>query len=360
MIHLFDRIYLAHDNFLEGGSYIHISKLVYGELGATSRDPNAMFCGATVQEILGDKSFLDFFRILSNVDKKLFIYADKEGFADVLTVWLKSATNMDDIAFEKYIDMYLHKFNTFYGKPTSDFKTILLNAWANAPSFDVSSGVSLSRSYEFLLASALYNREFQYKPQLKAALLHFYKREYEHSLLEIKKDIDMYMFSDTVLSIFGENIDSVEELKASEKYNELFNRPMWKEFIPYDMVDNSGTYLPGSNSIVDISKATINDLENFFELYVKIKSSHDITSLFPLDLIDINYYKEQVIDICKEIILGEMTDETYNKILDRIVSNDMLLNAPTDLFQTILNLLVSHIKKLHKTNDARLFYYTLK
>lgn len=359
MVHLFDKVYLAHDNFIEGGFYIHISKFAYGELGAQNGDPNAMLFGSTVQDALGDKTLLDLFRILSNVNKKFYIYADKEAFATILATWLKSSTNMDDIAFNKYIDMYLYKYNTYYGKTNDNFKELLQAAWTNAVSYDVSSGVSRNRSYEFLLASALLDRNFAYKDSFKAVLLHFYKREYEHILLELKRDVDTLMFSDTIRSIFGDEIDTPEELKASEKYNELFNRPMWKEFIPYDMVDNTG-YLPGTNSIVDITKATVRDLENMFDLYVRIKTSHSIASIFPIDIVDIGAKKEELINICKEIIIGKMSDELYNNTLDNIVTEDLLMNTPYDLFQTILTLLVSHIKKLHKQNDPRLFYYTLK
>lgn len=359
MIHLFDKVYLAHESFMEGGHNIHISREVYENLGAKNENPYSMLSGATVKDALGDKTLLDMFKLLSNVDRKFYIYTDNEAFAKIITTWLKSATHMDSIAFNKFVDMYIHKYTAYYGKPYGDLKTALIDAWESAIEYDVTEGVSKNRSYEFLLASALHDRNFKYKDNLKKVLLHFYKREYEHILLEIKRDIDTHMFSDTIRNIFGQDIDSPEELKQSPKYNELFNRPMWKEFISYDLVDNTG-YLPGTNSAIDITKATIGDVENMFDLYVAIKTSHSIASIFPIDLVDIDARKEEVVNICKEVILGEMSDELYHSTLDKIISEDLLMNTPYDLFQTILNLLLSHVKKLHKQNDPRLFHYTLK
>lgn len=360
MIHLFDKVYLAHEDFMEGGFNIHISKKVYGELGANNTNPITMLSGPTFQEALGDKTLLDLFKILSKVDKKLYIYTDHEAFATLLTAWLKSATNMDSLAFSKYVDMYIHKYTSYYGMLKGDLKNTLLAAWESAPSYDITDDISRSRSYEFLLASALYDRNFKYKDILKKVFLHFYKRQYEHNLLEIKRDIDTHMFSDTIRNIFGQDIDSPEELKVSPKYVELFNRPMWKEFISYDHVSNTG-YLPGTNSAIDMTKATIRDIENMFDLYVEIKTSHNISSIFPIDMIDIDARKEEVVEICKNVILNEMTDDLYNSTLDKIISDDFLLNTPNDLLQNILNLLVSHTKKLYKQNDTqRLFHYTLK
>ena len=357
MLHLFNRIYVEHEQFIEGGDMIHLSKLF--NLKPKELPPSILLLGVNLQDAYPEKNYLDLFKLLSKENRKIVIYTDTENFSEVVATWLKSLTNMNTEAYTKFIDMYLHKYNTYYGLNKEPLRTHLLNAWNTAVSYDLSE-VSKSVSYEFLLSSALYNKDFQYKDILKNLLLSFTKREYEYTLLELKKNLDNFMFSDSVLKIFGEDIDTVEEMQESSKYKQIFNIPMWKSEVSYDYVGIN--YLPGSKSIIDLSLATPQDIDNLFEVYTQVTSKIlETKAPLPVDIVTSNFYEQDVKEICAAITNKNMSEELYEKCLSRIVENDFLINTPTDLIQTTLNIFISYIKKLKLNNDMdRLYYFTIK
>lgn len=358
MLHLFKTIYLEHDLFIEGGDYGHFSKL-FENITMEEMPPNVLFYAANLNHAMPGATYSDFFRMLSEKDKRIVIYADDENYAEIMATWLKSTTNMNKEYYTKYVDMYLHKYDTFYGYPKQNLRTVLLNAWDTSTACDLTD-VSKSVSYEFLLASALYNRDFEYKDIFKKTLLNFTKREYEYTFLELKKNLDNHMFSDAILKIFGEDIDDVEEMKQSEKYVSIFNRPMWKNEVSYDYVGIN--YLPGKKSIIDMSLATPEDIRNLFNLYVDFNTRIlDNNSQLPQEVLDTNFYETDVLELCDAILSNHMSDELYYKCLDRIMGNSFIIGVPTDLVQNVLNIFVSYVKKLKLNNEMdKLYYFTLK
>ena len=356
MLHLFNNVFIEQEkylNLLESPDIIVVSADY--KLDPINASDNVSQTGTSLEEILGDKTLQSWFDSLIAKTTKVVIYADNDCFAKIATTWLKSATNMDQASFNTYIDCYGFHINSF-AKGNPELVTALKDAYTGAETLNLS-GIDYNPSFEFLFASAMHDANFKYKAKLVRLLSKFLKRQYEEIILEVRRDIDRNALNanlQTVLGGSGKTLSTLHELPdmsvfTGSYWNDTPNVPAYK------------SYMPGSNSKLDISKATDAEINALVAVIKKVRlavmevTQDDIHSNLTDDTTGSYTYINTVKD-------SDLTNDQYNSVLSDMTNKNIdVPHVPTDLIDSIVSVFVSHVKSLKQTSDlTSLQKFTLK
>ena len=395
MIHLFDNKFLQLDKYVQPFNHRVIISEEYAtdDLKDTSVHPTILKSGKNFNDALGeDKDVNYLIRLLFNFKSKVIVLADIKTYAEILTIWLKSITNMDKERFDIYADCFAHKESKLHND-TSFYRisAIMKSEWATAPEFDFSD-LDYMPSIEFMFASAFYDSNFSKKVKLQTQLAKFIKRQYEFYILETRSYIDTYILDADMQEILGGNN------KTLSNYLELPRMAVYKQpFFKEDISTFPGHgYLPGSNSKLDLSLASDEEIQELCKLtddvalsYIGLSNpsgsynfnSDHLPFLVNRDLRWPSWVSEET----KELILkdffrqplptctthdtwkymtavqrGVLTDEEYITILHEILSETVGMSY-VNMEENIILTLVTYFKSLKQTNsDNKLRKFTLK
>ena len=356
MLHLFNNVFVEQEkyiNLIEAPDIIVVSADY--QLDPINASENVSVAGTSMDEILGESTIQQWFVDLLSKTTKVVIYADNVSFATIVSTWLKSATNMDSNAYNMFIDCYDYHVKSF-SKGNSELITKLKDAWAGAETINLS-GIDFKPSFEFLFSSALHDANFSKKAKLVTLLSKFLKRYYEEIILEIRRDIDRHALSanlQTVLGGSGKNLSNINTLPDMA----VFAGDYWNDSVS---VASNKSYLPGSDSKIDLSNATDAEVDALVAVVKKVRlaimevTEDDIHDNLLNDTIGTYTYINTVKN-------GELNDTQYNAVLSEMINKNIdITHVPTDLIDSIVSVFLSHVKSLKKASDlTALQKFTLK
>ena len=399
MLHLFDNKFLQLDKYINNFNYRVVISKQYGtdDLKDTSVHTKTLKAGKTWNETLGDITFSDFIRYLYDITgEKIVIFADEENFSKILVSWLKSTTNMDKDSFEIFADCYGHKMQV-HNNPCYSLISRIKSLWDTAEVSNFSD-LNFSPSIEFMLATALYDRNFSKKEKLKKLFAHFIKRTYEFFILEVRRHIDTYILDNDAQRILGGHSKTIKNYLELDKMS-VYKAPYFKNFEGTPYVKS---YSPGTNSKLDLSLISDKDVENLCnvteEFAISIMGcsdpggltgssnvgfskvpfekmmtgsitwpvwmSEETKALITKDFINAGHfggpsYNFKYMDSARKGILSE---EDYNNVLnDNLKEKIAMVHIPQDLTEQILFVFLPYIKSLAQQEmREKLFKFTLK
>jgi len=341
LIHLFDKVYIDDMQYIDSTMW---GAVIYdGAADITDSDPShSLWRGNNLADALGETSFVDKMAEIAALDKKYVIYADASAFGEIVAKWMKSATNMDQAAFDKFIDLTFHK-KTRLGRGSEVFKAACKAAWSGAVAEDLSS-LNVSYSIEFLLPSIFHNSSHAKKPQLKTLINNFVKRTYEDYIIESKWFVDLNFMKKSVQTHLG-----LPEGAATKDETNFLELP---DLAIFDNAwfNESGTKDPGSNGKVDLSTVPSSDLDA-----LKTTTDKIMAMMGDLSVFDNWAYLSSVAG-------SGLTDEEFNSVIESIkTSNYMLPYIPWAQEETIVFEFLSYVQDLAVNADTTtLQKYSLK
>lgn len=356
MLHLFNNVFVEQEkyiNLLEAPDIIVVSADY--KLDPINVSENVSKTGTNIDEILGESTMQQWFADLISKTTKVVIYADNDSFAKIASTWLKSSTNMDADSYNLFVDCYGFHIKSS-SKTNNELVTKLKDAFAGAETLNLS-GIDYKPSFEFLFASALHDINFAKKAKLVTLISKFLKRYYEETILEIRREIDVHALSSnlqTVLGGSGKNLSNLNTLPDMA----VFAGDYWKDEVS---VASSKSYLPGTNSKIDLSKATDAEVNALVAVVKKVRlaimevSEEDIHANLVYDTVGSYTYINTVKN-------GDLDNTQFNTVLSEMIDKNIdILNVPNDLVDSIVNVFLSHVKSLKKASDfTALQKFTLK
>ena len=403
MLHLFDDVFLQQDKYINNFNYRVVISKEYAtdDLKDTSVYPKTLNVGKTWNEALGDISFSDFIRNLYSIKgEKIVIYADEENFSKIIVSWLKSTTNMDNDSFGIFADCYGHKMQV-HSNPCDSLISrmkFLWNLWGETAGASDFSDLDFSPSIEFMLASAMYDRNFSKKEKLKKIFAHFIKRSYELYILEVRKHIDTYILDTDAQRILGGHSKTINNYLELPKMS-VYKAPYFQNL---DGAPYYKSYQPGKDSKLDLSLISDEDIENLCnvtnEFAVSIMGfcnsggmsgttnakfsdipfekmmtniitwpvwmSEETKTLILKDLMAAGHFGDPNYNFTymDSVRKGILSEEDYNSVLeDNLKEKIAMIHIPQDLTEQILFVFLPYIKSLAQEGmREKLFKFTLK
>jgi hypothetical protein len=357
MIHLFNNVFLEQEHMLEVFSKVVVISSKYNT--DMNKNPNCLYCGDTLEDVLGDKTLEQFLREMMGKEEKVVIFANNEAFAKIAAAWLKSSTNMDKAAFETWAGCYKFKCDV-YSRPNDQLFELLKATWDSAVAYNFAD-VDFSPSFEFALASAFADRNFGKKEQFKTLLSKFIKREYEQQILEARKHLDTYILDTDLQTLLGGSGKTLENFRTLPRMS-IYREPFFRDTI--DTVPPNQAYWPGKVGKLDISKATDAELTELCTLTDDINIAIMNFSV-PAGLsgsVNGELYQSRGWKFITSVKNGVLTDTEYNEALDEILAERIaVIHVPFDLREHILFVFLPLVKSLKQENNlAALEKFTLK
>ena len=347
MIHLFNNVFLEQDTFI---NQVHKYVLVSTTYATpdTRLLSTAIASGTTLQAVLAGKTLGEFLKSLMTYDSdKVMIYADNVAFSTIATTWLKSSTNMDKKAFNVFADCYKHKCDV-YSRPNNQLIEFMKESWASAVDFDFSTN-DFTPTFEFALASAFVNRNFNKKEKFKATLSKFIKREYEHLILEARKHLDTYILDKDMQEILGGSGKTLQNYRELPRMS-IYREPFFRDTI--DSVSSPQSYLPGTISKLDIKYATDAEVIELCTLTDDINMAV-MNETTPSGLSGAVNNKSTVgWTYIAAVKNGVLSDVEYNLAIDEILAEKIaIVHVPFDLREQILFAFLPYLKTLKQENN---------
>jgi hypothetical protein len=368
MLHLFNEVFIEQEEKLEvsiGSRVIVISSVYNIDMKG---NPKCITCVDTLTELLTDITLEQFFRETMALTGKIVIYANDEAFSQIIASWLKSSTNMSEEQYACFVTMYKFR-STTNGNRWFNLFGLLQTAWDSAPEYNFSD-VDFLPSYEFLLATAFLNPNFDKKEKLVYLMTKFIKREYEEVILEVRRHIDSLILDRDLQTFLGAseyiaNID-VENIKTQLPQLQLYAEPFWTEEI---YSQSPRAYHPGSFDLgaskIDISLASPADLSALCEFTEDViytfHTATPETENFTRSVI-VNQFESRGWPYKNSVAYGLLTHEEYLTALGQILAEKyFLIHVPLDLRESIFVQLIPLFKSLKNTNNLEaLQKFTLK
>jgi hypothetical protein len=342
LLHLFDKVYIDDARYIDCAYW---GAVIYeGAADIQSTDPSYnLWRGNNLADALGDSTFLEKMQEIAALDKKFVIYADHSAFAEIVATWLKSITNMDQAAYDKFIDLYCYKRIRTGAENVELLRTALKGAWADAVAQDLSS-LNVSNSIEFLFPSVLHDANHTKRSDFKTLMNDFVKRTYEDYILEGKWFIDINFMRDDVQTNLG--LADGAALKDETNYHDLPNLAVFKNA----WFNNSGSKIPGQNAKVNLTDIPSSDLA---AVKTVIDKAH--TMMGDVSVEDDWAYLTSAAG-------AGITDDEFNTILATLISNQYRIPyIPWPNEDSIIFEFLSYVRTLKATNDtATLQKFTLK
>ena len=330
MFHLFKKVYLNFDNRISididrvviskdyGISMLStLDKIAYGELFDKS---------TSISELIGQgktyENYLSFFQrlnaITENTGKRVVVYADKNSFYELASVWLKTVCpNINAEAAHEVVNLYYIK-DKIYG--LSPHVEVRRNYQIDSSEYNIDKqkfaeiydGVVLDRknytafvesvtdslSLEYLLASYLYDGSF--KNPLKNRVFAITNTNTQQFLFETKSyltsNIGRKAFQ-TLLGITGDN--SLESVMNHTRISHWFDSSIWT-------IDGIGDF--HEKSKINFQAIDATTLQKFKDDMVLIHSEWEH--------IDPNCDSFKRIDFIQTVIDGEFSDEEFDQAID--------------------------------------------
>lgn len=300
MFHLFDKIYLSLDNTIDTNKDRVIVSEFYGvpipEFMKGIPQGDLVAYGSKLDSIIGpDKPYVDvvdFFEKLgshvSNSDKPLVIYADKNAYSLIVSSWFKtifSSINVDrgyELIFSSLLHDKLFAPWRYTGRTTYDAYDFNLSHFPSKDEFVMafnSVSVDSSKAWEFmknnkfkisieyLLASYLYNGTFE--EELRSSFRNILKRHVEELVTEIKHNIYSNIMRENFQRLAGTGSYNLGNLSA------FINDPALGLLSKSNFWNSPVVSQSSSKAGIDFTKITGEELTALEALFKKIHTEAD-------------------------------------------------------------------------------------
>ena len=336
-LHLFDRVYIEDHQYIDSAYW---GALIYD--GVNKEDTaihNHLWLGNNLSDALGEGTFLSKMQEIAALDKKYIIYADHSSFAEIVATWLKSITNLDQTAYNKWVDIYIWKRLRNGCEDLDALKTAMKAAWNDASQIDLSA-LDVTPSVEFLLPSVWVDANHSSKAKCKTIISDFVKRTYEDLIIEGKNFIDTNIYKQSVQTLFGGTG------KTHENYTELPQLAVFANAY----FNESGSRIPGGDGKINLSNVPSSDFE---AIKTAINTAFSIFDAFGENDISWTYLNS--------IAAGELTDEEFTAVMNEVKAANNLPWIPFDLESTINFEGIAYLQDLAVTdNTTELTKYSLR
>lgn len=333
MIHLFKKVYLTTDRFID----IHADRIVVSKTAGFVVSSDIISHGTLVAngislfDIIGPgkkySSMLDMLvqinDMVNQTNGKFYIFADEDALSTILHSWYKLILpNAENTSISQLVNSAVFRINVFYLNTFSSSQgTNVLTTPLTIPEPDASfyvtgdlpPDVKSNASVEFLLASYLTNGSM--KESLKQSLSVLIKKDLEKYLLELKEIFFVHLMTPKFVALLDlpvtPSLDNLEEvLTWNSKFVEVFtSQRLWNT--PYMTMPSA------SHANIKINALTPEDVAVLKEFTTKAGSvwSEELSYMFVKS------------DISKLDFLGTQnpetfTDELLNQIIDVEASYD--------------------------------------
>jgi hypothetical protein len=357
MIHLFDKVYLSLDDFVQ----TDVNRIVIGRFGNPMDDYlKKIQKGILVSNYKTLPDNLSY--IITQIknytktdDKKFVVYADKENFNKFLVTWLKTIfTNIDLTTFNKILQLTIYKERVINNTQLKPIHVLNMNQlWEglgnldnlfNSTSIttaerDIILGFNLNLSYEFLLADH-FSGSSKYTSQLNKTVHKFLRRWLKEAFTDNREMILMNLLNknfQTALNFTENDLD----LNSNNPIKNVSSLQYYADETIWEQKDDYGSGVYGICNIEGLSQEKVNGLRNLIK-----KVYADVEGM------EINRNMFGAFDFLELAAKDSITNTEMNTILNFVVTNpfDTCLVPKFD-FQNINYVLIQHIFNLKRNNN---------
>ena len=370
MIHLFKKVYVSPDKFID----LSLDRIVVSErfgvklLSSLNETAKGLLIskGQNFDELIGqEKEYSDwesFFkeldRIQTKTSSKVMIYCDDASMMRLLSAWFKLILpNSTKTSIESLIESYIFKYNVFH---KARFSTNNGNLYYDF-NFDASSfsneydslgtltpgefitKIKSNVGIEFLLASYLKNKS--YKDELKNVLKVLITKDLEKYLYELKEIFFVHILTNRFTNKLNLNktytFDNFTEIENDgSKFVELFiNERIWN----YKYMSHPSS----SRNNINLKNITEEDKKLFKEFTTISGSTWNEEGIYSFIKSDVNK-----LDFLQ--CFTNFTDELLDKIIE---TESNFEHAAGSFFsidlESVNHYLISEILEAHKNKDEK-------
>jgi len=349
MIHLFNNVFLEQDTYLNTlDTCIVVSK----EYGGNVYNTKSIIAAA---ETLTPQSVI---QLGFTKNEKVTIYADTFHFAQIATHWLKSTVNFDQDSFDVWVDCYNHTLE-MYGKQNTQLAQIMKDSFEDTEEGDYSH-IDYMPSYEFLIASVFADSGSSHKSKLKTLMSKMIKREYEDTILECRRHIDILILDNDLQELLGGSGKTIKNYKELPGMKPFVNN-CWNN---RKSIEIGKAYVGGAGSKLDISNGTEKEVKELVDIVQKVTSAIYGDMAFNQSGTGIQspISSEMMFKYLDSVYKGELTDEEFESALQEILDEKIaLIYLPFTLGGSIVLPFVTYIRSLKQEDELdKLAKFTIK
>lgn len=368
MLHLFNKVYIeSHQKTsVPRGSKVFVFSETYNTDMADNE--NCLGCADNLDDYLGENTLESFLRNTMSQKGIIYIYANEADFAQIITSWLRSTTNMTREEFETWLKVY--KFNCKTQAKHYDLLFAAIDsAWDSATVYDFSD-VDYDPSYEFLLASAFFDINFSKKSKLKEVFVGFIQKEYESFVLDVRRNIDNLILDNDLQQMLGattlvSDID-LDSIKTQFPALQVFKESFWQEDIDVQspLAYKSGCFESRLGKI-DLSLASPQELDailDFTAEYTNILAGGYTASEQVSDDVLGKIFGPNGFRYRSSLLTNTLTEEQYISLVQEILEEIAgLILVPQEEINYVMLQLITYFRSLKNTNNlTKLQKFTLK
>ncbi len=357
MIHLFDKVYLSLDDFIQ----TDMDRVVIGRYGNVMDEYLKKIQKGNLLNY--NKTFPSNFselitQIKNHVDtsnKKLTIYADKENFNKFLINWLKTIfINLDLNTFNKILQLTILKERVINNTQLKPIHVLNMEQlWEGLGNLDnlfnqitISNeqrssikNLNLNFSYEFLLAN-YFSGSSNYSNELNTTVHKFLRRWLKEAFTDNREMILMNLLNknfQTSLNFTENDLD----LNSNNPIKNVSSLQYYADETIWEQKDSYGAGVYGICKIENLSQEKITGLRNLLKkVYADVEGMEVNRSMF------------NAFDYLELAAKDTITNAEMNTVLNFVVENpfDTCLVPKFD-FQNINYVLIQHIFNLKRTNN---------
>lgn len=352
MLHLFDKVYLEHDGFIN----IQFDRAVISPYTGHEILPGLDKMGyGKLLYYSTDKSVVDFTRLFSDIKShcdqtgnRFIIYCDWATYAFIAAGWYKKFTNFtkDEFIMVMKTHHYKEKYIRTPGAVGSVRDDILdhLDVWDNMQPFTINLP-NITLSFEFYLANYLFDPNTVYKEKLRTLVGMFLRRQWQELLVDFRIWLQTHVLNERIQLFLGaDGPKTLDQMDEIPEYALLLDQDIW---------DDDKPNVIGQQSSLNLMTADLAKLTQLHNLYTRFEKAF-------LELgsqIYENFYNRIFYVAGKEMSDAEL-DETVSQFVDDAWDVGFM---PTSDISNYNNLILIHVANLKRRNQLDILEkFTLK
>lgn len=266
MLHLFDKVYLEHDGFIN----IQFDRAVISPYTGHELLPGLDKMGfGKLLYYSTDKSVVDFTRLFSDIKthcdetgNRFIIYCDWATYAFIAAGWYKKFTNFTKEEFElvmkthHYKEKYI-KFATARGDAKDDLISSL-DVWDNMQPFNINLP-NITFSIDLYIATYFYDSNTSHKDKLKFLVGMFLRRQWQELFVDFRTWLQTHILNERIQTFLGaDGPKTIEQVSEIPQYSLLLDQDIWND----DKLN-----VVGKNSSLDLMDTNLEKLTQLHTLY---------------------------------------------------------------------------------------------
>lgn len=274
MLHLFDKVYLEHDGYIN----IQFDRAVISPYTGHEILPGLDKMGyGKLLFYSTDKSVVDFNRLFNDIkehcdqsNNRFIIYCDWATYAFIIAGWYKKFTNYTKDQFVQLLRTQNFKEKTLsIGSARGDIRDELLNhfdVWDNMQPFNVNLP-NITLSLELYMANYILDKNTVYRDKVKSLVSNFYRRFRQEMLLDLRVQVFSNILSERLQRFLG--ADGLKDL------TQLDQIPSYSLFTDPEVWNDNNQNVVGRHSSLDLMSANPTKLYQLNAIYKNMIGSFE-------------------------------------------------------------------------------------